>query len=123
MNKNLVLIVEDEEDHAKLSIKLLERVGYEVIWKENAKDAIEAYKNNPFTLCLLDMMLPDLNGDELIKKLFAIPKETKPVILAVTAHAIEGLANNLLAKGFDGYIIKPFEILEFMEIVKKHMVS
>jgi DNA-binding response OmpR family regulator len=115
-------MVEDEEDHAKLSIKLLERVGYEVIWKENAKDAIEAYKNHPFTLCLLDIMLPDMNGDELISELFAIPKEIKPVILAVTAHAIEGLSNNLLAKGFDGYIIKPFEMREFMETVKKHMV-
>ncbi len=123
MNKNSVLLVEDEEDHAKLSTKLLEHVGYEVIWKNNAKDAIEAYEKEEFSLCLLDIMLPDMKGSELVKKLQEIPKKNKPAMLAVTAHTIEGIKDDLVASGFDGYISKPFEIEGFMEKIKKYMVN
>ncbi len=116
-----VLLVEDDPDHACLAIKLLEHGGYEVIWKENAKDAIEAYIQNMFSLCLLDIMLPDMSGEVLVQKLKEILKEKTPAILAVTAHIVEGLKDKLLSCGFDGYIAKPFEIQEFIENLKKYI--
>ena len=122
MSENVVLVVEDEPDHAKLTTKILEHIGYEVTCRDNAKDAIEAYTKEDFNLCLLDIMLPDMNGDELVKRLRAIPKEKKVVMLAVTAHATEGLKDKFVSAGFDGYISKPFQIKDFLEGIKKHMV-
>lgn len=120
MSKEKILMVEDDPDHAKLAEKILEHAGYEVVWKSSAKEGIKAYKSNDFVVCLLDIMLPDMSGSMLVGELRKI-KTPAPPMLAVTAHAVDGVKKDLIDKGFDGYITKPYVMQEFVKTVQEYI--
>ena len=115
-----VLLVEDDIDHAKLAVKILEHYGFEVCWKASGKEAIEACQGAAFDLGLIDILLPDMSGVDVIKNLRKIATMEKVPMIAVTAHAIEGIKEELLAQGFTDCLSKPYTIESFIGIVKKY---
>ena len=71
------------------------------------------------TLILLDLSMPQMDGWEMIKRVRANPKTAHVPVIALTAHAMRGDKERVLAAGFDGYIPKPFLLDTFMcEIVR-----
>ena len=65
MSKAKILLVEDSKSQAKLAGDFLEKSGYEVIWVENAKSAIKTAKTQRIDIILLDLVLPDMSGNDM----------------------------------------------------------
>lgn len=106
-----ILIVEDDAGISDFVIPELQHEGYETCLAVTGRDALETFEKEKPDLILLDIMLPELNGLEVLRRIRAV--STVPVILETargeTIDKINGL--NL---GADDYIPKPFEIEELL---------
>lgn len=103
--KKKVLIVDDEIKIVEILQAYLEKNGFDTVAAYNGKEALAIFeKENPSTI-LLDLMLPDLSGEEVCK---AIRKKSSVPIIMLTAKVAEHDVINGLNIGADGYILKPF---------------
>jgi CheY-like chemotaxis protein len=104
-----VLVVDDNEMNLTLVSKILELEGYNVSIAEYARDAIKTVINDPPDLALLDVMMPEINGYELCRKLRQPPINSAMPIIMLTAMnsdmekqmALEAGANDIWSKPFD----------------------
>lgn len=110
-----ILIVEDEEKLARFIELELIHEGYEVEKSGNGRDALELAEREPFDLILLDIMLPGLNGLEVLRRLQRV-KEV-PVILLTARDAVNDKVAGLDAGAVD-YITKPFAIEELLARIR-----
>ena len=108
----LVLAVDDNEDNLVLIAFTLELFGYRYITAINGQTALAAAQNEQPDLILLDIMLPDLDGIEIIRRLKQNPKTQSIPIVAVTALARREDRERLIRAGCDGYISKPYIVDE-----------
>ncbi|WMJ79363.1 response regulator transcription factor [Clostridium sp. MB40-C1] len=107
-----VLVIDDEESIVNLIKMNLMLEGYEVIYSLNGKDGIKKFKYENPDLVLLDLMLPDIDGYEVIKNLQAIDIE-KPIIMLTAKSQINSKLLGLQL-GADDYITKPFDSRELL---------
>ncbi|MBE9571791.1 MAG: response regulator, partial [Proteobacteria bacterium] len=105
-----ILLVDDEDIIVDIGKKNLEKLGYKVITARNGKEAVELYKKNQgnIDIVVLDMIMPEMGGGETYDKLVEINPGVK-VILA-SGYSIEGQASEILKRGCDGFIQKPFRM-------------
>lgn len=115
-----ILIVDDENEIADLLEFYLCNEGYEVIIADNGKDAIHIINNNRdnIDLALLDVMLPDIDGFTILKK---IRKDSYFPVIMVTAKVEDIDKIKGLTIGADDYITKPFNPLEVIARVKAQL--
>ena len=115
-NGKSILLVEDNPISQNVEMRLLKESGYSVVAVTNGKDAIEAAKTNEFSLILMDVEMPNMDGikaTELIRKLDSPVKQVP--IIAVTAHSSMKDREMCLASGMNDYIAKPINI-NFMKM-------
>ena len=112
-----VLIVEDEPNIASFEKLELEHEGFETEIAQTGREAVSVFEANPdaFSIVLLDIMLPELNGLEVLRRIRKISKV--PVIL-VTARGETFDKVNGLDAGADDYISKPFAIEELLARIR-----
>jgi two-component system cell cycle response regulator DivK len=110
-----ILIVEDNPKNLKLIRDLLQFKGYQTIEADSAEAGIELAREQHPTLILMDIQLPGIDGREAMKVLKADASTQQIPIIALTASAMKGDRERLLAEGFDGYIPKPIDIKAFPE--------
>ena len=114
-----VLVAEDNSQNSLYAEKLLKRLGYQVTIAKDGKKALEAWENNRFDLILMDILMPEINGDEVVKLIRQREENVHTPIIAVTAHAMMGDQEKLLKAGCDGYVSKPFRIETLAEEIRK----
>lgn len=112
MTKAKILYVEDDEVLSYVTKDNLELNGYDVVHCTNGKSAVETYKDGSFDLCLFDVMLPEMDGFELAKRIRKINHQIP--ILFLTAKAMKEDKIEGLRLGGDDYITKPFSIEELL---------
>jgi len=113
INENIcVLFVEDDETIAYLVKDNLELKGYKVLHSANGANGIELFKNNKLNLCILDVMLPDIDGFKLAEEI----RKSDPAlpILFLTARSLVEDRIKGFSVGADDYIIKPFSMQELL---------
>jgi two-component system cell cycle response regulator len=112
MAKAKILLVEDDKLQAEVAKDYLEANGYEIIWVENGKSAIKMAKTQPVELILLDLVLPDLDGNEVCRwlKLNEDTKGIPIIILTVKSSTMEKVTG--LEAGADDYLPKPYNEIE-----------
>ncbi|MBE6994040.1 MAG: response regulator transcription factor [Ruminococcaceae bacterium] len=112
---NRILIVEDEEKLARFIELELSHEGYEVEKTCDGRDGLELLQSGRFDLCLLDIMLPGLNGMEILRRL----RKTSdmPVILLTARDAVMDKVAGL-DMGAQDYITKPFAIEELLARIR-----
>ncbi len=110
-----ILIIEDNPKNLKLIRDLLQFKGYQTIEADSAEAGIELAREQHPTLILMDIQLPGIDGREAMKVLKADASTQQIPIIALTASAMKGDRERLLAEGFDGYIPKPVDIKAFPE--------
>lgn len=109
--KKRILYVEDDSTLAFLTTDNLEQ-HYEVAHFTNGKDAFEAFNKEPFDLCILDVMLPQMDGFELAE---AIRKKDREIpIIFLSAKTLKEDRIKGLRLGADDYLIKPYSIEELI---------
>ncbi|OME88292.1 DNA-binding response regulator [Paenibacillus sp. FSL A5-0031] len=110
-----ILVVEDEDKIREVIIAYLNKAGYRACAASDGQSAMHEIDKQPFDLIILDLMLPDINGELLCRKI----RGTNPVpIIMLTAkaslnHRIQGLS-----AGADDYIVKPFDPHELLARVR-----
>ena len=109
MEKKKILVVDDEEKILEVVTSLLEKKGYSVCQAQDGSSAIMRYEQENIALIILDLMLPDMTGEEVCRKIRA--KSRVPIIM-LTAKADEEALLHGLNIGADDYITKPFSLKE-----------
>ncbi len=110
-----ILVVEDEEKIVEFIESYLLSSGYKVYKAFNGRDALELFNSQTIDLVLLDLMLPDISGEQICKEL---RKTSKVPIIMLTAKAQEESILNGLDIGADDYITKPFSPRQMVARVK-----
>lgn len=108
--KARLLYVEDDKSLAYVTQDNLEELGYEVVHSDNGLEAFELFKEQKFDLCIVDVMLPILDGFTLARKIRRMNEDIP--ILFLTAKSLEEDKIEGLSLGGDDYITKPFSIEE-----------
>jgi len=106
----LVLLVEDEPLNTKLMRAVLEAAGFVVIHAGTGRDGITLARERRPDVILLDIGLPDIDGVRTLRHLRERPETCTTPVAAVTAQAMKGDRERLLAAGFDDYMAKPIDV-------------
>ena len=109
----LVCVVEDNVSIRKLECLLLKKAGYNVADFGEGLVALEWIKNNRPDLMLLDILLPDTNGTDVMKEIKAMPGRNDFPIVAATGFVQLSDRERYLDEGFDAYIGKPLDVANF----------
>ena len=117
----LVLAVDDNEDNLLLLIQLLQLLEYSCIGSKDGQTAVLMAQNYQPDIILLDIMLPDLNGLEVIHRLKQNPLTKMIPIIAVTAMARAEDQERVLLAGCNEYIKKPYIIDELEAIIRRYL--
>jgi DNA-binding response OmpR family regulator len=104
-----VLIAEDDRDSRELLSWLLEKLGYQVVATENGKQAWEAFRREKIRLVISDLLMPDVDGLELCRRIRSMQSSKYTYIILLTAligkrDYLEGME-----AGADDFITKPFD--------------
>lgn len=108
-----ILLAEDQAVSRVFATRLLERLGHNVVAVEDGAAALDAWQQHCFDLILMDVQMPGMDGvaaTQAIRAREGERPERPAVIVALTAHALTGDREQLLAAGFDGYVAKPIDI-------------
>ena len=111
---NRVLIVEDERDLSRVVAYNFKKEGFDVVVAFTGEQALRAVKEERFDLVLLDLMLPDISGTEVCKKLKQNQATAQIPVVMVTAKGEEVDRIVGFELGADDYVVKPFSVRELV---------
>jgi two-component system cell cycle response regulator DivK len=114
-----VLVVEDTPANMKLVTMLLRQAGHQVLQASNAEEAIEMTRAHRPGLVLMDIQLPGMDGLAAIRILKEDASTRGIPVLALTALAMRGDRQRMIAAGCDGYITKPIQYRSFLDEVDR----
>jgi DNA-binding response OmpR family regulator len=113
-----ILIVDDEEPSVQLTTILLEKSGFEVVKAYRADDGLrKAYRHQP-DLILLDIMMPDMDGWDVLRRLREM--SDVPIVFLTARSDVKDIVRGL-EMGSDDYITKPFDNDELIARIKAHL--
>lgn len=121
MLDTLILIVEDNLKNLKLIRDVLQFHGYTTVEAETGEAGLELAREQQPALILMDVQLPGMDGREAMQRLKADERTRQTPVVALTAFAMKGDRERLLAEGFDGYIAKPINIKEIPTQVAQYL--
>ncbi|MFT5835095.1 MAG: signal transduction histidine kinase/CheY-like chemotaxis protein [Cognaticolwellia sp.] len=115
-----ILIVEDHVINQRLVLFLLKKAGYQADAVGNGLEAVEAVQRQDYNLVFMDVQMPELDGLEATKRIVnLLPDGKRPVIIAMTANAMQEDRAECLEAGMDDYISKPLKEGIVYEMIKK----
>ncbi len=115
-----ILIIEDRADTMNLLKFALEKQNYAVISAENGKRGLNALEKYPIDLVILDIMLPDISGKEILKKIRADKKYSRVKVIVLTAAKIsEKEQKEFFNIGAQGFLFKPVQIEVMRNEIRK----
>ncbi len=113
-----LLLVEDDPMNVTLFVDVLEDAGHEVVHARDGESGRDLALAEEFDLCIFDVHLPKLRGDEAVRDLRR-SGFTRPVI-ALSSSALSGEVERGMAAGFDEYLTKPISPSALREVVRRH---
>jgi two-component system cell cycle response regulator DivK len=116
-----ILIVEDNELNMKLFSDLLEAHGYKTLQTRSGKEALELTRLHRPDLILMDIQLPEVSGLEVTQWIKRDEELRHIPVIAITAFAMKGDEERILAGGCEAYMSKPISILKFLETVRRFL--
>jgi two-component system, cell cycle response regulator DivK len=120
MPAETILVVEDNEKNMKLFRDVLGATGYDVLEAASGERAVELASTHLPALVLMDVQLPGIDGVEALARLRRDDRTASLPVLALTAQAMQGDRERFLAAGFDGYLAKPVDVMQLMQVVAQH---
>ena len=121
--KETVFLIDDDDMIVDVGEQILNSSGYDVVSAKSGKEAIEVYKENHsrIDMVILDMILPDMGGGDTYDRL----KEINPGIkvLLASGYDIDYQGSDIMERGCDGFIQKPFNMNELLEKIRGILTS
>jgi two-component system, chemotaxis family, sensor kinase CheA len=123
MSSKKVLCVDDNKANCELVENIFDAFfpEYELIKKHNSIESLEYLKNNSIVLGLVDINLPDKNGDELISLIRTLPGYENLPAIAITGSIVYKNKKSEAKKLFDEIIYKPIDIHKLKELIEKYI--
>jgi signal transduction histidine kinase/ActR/RegA family two-component response regulator len=116
-----ILLAEDNLINQKVGRRILERLGYRVDVAGNGLEVLEALHRQHYDLVLMDVQMPEMDGIAATRQIRqTIAPEAQPVIIALTANALEGDRSRFLQAGMDDYISKPVRIEALTAVLERN---
>ncbi len=117
-----ILVAEDNAVNQKLAVQLLEKYGHHPTIANNGILALAALEKNAFDLILMDIQMPELDGFATTVAIRDNERDSErhQIIIAMTAHALQGDEQRCLDAGMDGYISKPIKPEQLFAVLEKH---
>lgn len=116
-----ILLVEDNPLNQKIVSFYLRKENHDVIIASSGEEAVKIFESGDFSLILMDLMLPGMNGIETtrkIREMKALAKDDrKLIIIALTANTLDNDREQCLLNGMNDYMAKPFDIQKLNDIV------
>ncbi len=113
-----ILVAEDNKTNQDVALKVLKKLGYEAALAENGEEALEMVSEGQYDIIFMDVQMPVKDGLE-ATRMIRLCLNTQPVIIAMTANAIDGDRQKCLNAGMDDYMSKPFKIEELTRMIEK----
>jgi len=113
-----ILLAEDNAVNQKVGLLMLSRLGYVAEAAANGKRALEALERATYDVILMDIQMPEMNGIEAAGIVRERLGEKSPIIVALTAEALEGDEERFLGLGFDYYLSKPLQANRLQDILR-----
>lgn len=118
-NRMTVLIVDDSEDRLLIHSKIVAEGGFHIITASKGSDCLRIAQEQPIDIILLDVVLPDINGVEICRKLKSDPHTYSSLILLVSSIEIKSLNQSYgLDSGADGYMVLPVSNQELLSRIR-----
>ncbi len=114
-----ILLAEDNTVNQKLSLRLLEQMGYRADVASNGLEAIEAVNRQTYDVILMDVQMPEMDGLEATRQIVSRWADHHPYIVGLTANAMQGDREMCLNAGMDNYIAKPIRVVELVDALFK----
>jgi two-component system cell cycle response regulator len=118
----LVLVVEDQDENLDLMVYLLTAFGHETLVARNGAEGLAVAGQGRPDLIVMDLQMPVMDGYEAAARLKADPGLAEIPLVAVTAYAMVGDQEQILRRGFDGYLTKPIDP-EVVSELERHLAS
>jgi CheY-like chemotaxis protein len=118
-----ILVVEDNPDNMKLVGWILEDEGIEFCPAESGEEALLLLDQEAFSMVLLDISLPGIDGKEAARKIRGMELRADTPIVACTAHAIKQEEDAIWAAGVNDIVTKPIDESRLLAIIEKHTKS
>ena len=114
-----ILLIDDEEMIIKVGKELLQELGYDVLSARSGQEAMELYEKNAdkIDLVIMDMIMPGMGGGETFDRLKKINPDIK--VLLSSGYSINGQASKILERGCDGFIQKPFNLIQLSDKISQ----
>jgi CheY-like chemotaxis protein len=118
-----VLLVDDEQTILEACAAMLERMGYRVLVARGGNEAITIYREHQaeIDLVILDIIMPDMSGGEVFDHLLHIDPEVR--VLLSSGYSIEDQAAEIMGRGCDGFIQKPYQVEQLHRNIREIMES
>ncbi|MES2978658.1 MAG: ATP-binding protein [Pseudomonadota bacterium] len=115
-----VLVVDDNADAAEMLAMYLEAAGHDVMVESAPLPALERARREAPDVCLLDIGLPDMDGNELARRILAQPESAGTVLIAVTGYGQERDRAQALTSGFSHHLVKPVDPAQLASLLADH---
>ncbi len=117
--RETILLVDDEQMVADVGQKMLQKLGYRVILADSGRKAIRKFEklHSRIDLVILDMIMPEMGGSETFDQLKAIAPDIK--VLLSSGYSLDGQASQIMKRGCNGFIQKPFNLKHFSQKVRE----
>ncbi len=113
-----VLLVEDDPTNQLIALSMLRHLGIEADVASDGRAGVQRAAEKPYDVVLMDIQMPVMDGVEAMRAIRSLlPPARCPRVVAVTAHAVSGTRERLLAAGFDGFYNKPLSIALIQDAV------
>jgi CheY-like chemotaxis protein len=116
-----VLVVEDKDENLDLMAYLLQAFGHETLLARDGAEGVTIAARNRPDLVVMDLQMPVMDGYEAVSLLKAGPPMSLIPVIAVTAYAMVGDRERIMAAGFDGYLTKPIDPQTFVRELERHL--
>jgi CheY-like chemotaxis protein len=116
--KKRILVVDDDVNILRVFKSILEKEGYLVETAETGKDALEKIKEQKFNVCLIDVMLPDMDGTELLRK---ISSDSGTIKIVITGFSSDEVGKKAADYGADDFLVKPVRAEELIATVRDRL--
>jgi CheY-like chemotaxis protein len=123
MDQKTVMIIEDEEDAAELFAEMMRVSGYRVVKTSKSAPAIEMMTAEKPDLVLLDIMMPEISGLDILRQMRSDPMLENIPVVVITAKGMPADIKNGMEAGASSYLTKPVGFLDLKEAVERALGS
>ena len=110
--------MDDEALVINVGVQLLKKLGYTVLEAQSGREAIKIFMegNHAIDMVILDMVMPDMSGGEVYDRIKRIDSNVK--VLLSSGYSIDGQATEILKRGCEGFIQKPYSMEDFSKKIR-----